>query len=216
MIAVIDYGMGNLRSVQKGLERVGLDARVTSSARQINDARAVVLPGVGAFRDCVTTLDELGLVDPVKKAVASGKPFLGICLGLQVLFTAGEEFGIHPGLDIFAGKVVRFGETMADPDAKEGRAPHLKVPHMGWNQLKRKQDHRILEGVDDGSYFYFVHSYRVVPEDASIVATTTDYGVEFVSSIARDNVFASQFHPEKSQRLGLTLLENFGRMTNES
>jgi glutamine amidotransferase len=216
MIAVIDYGMGNLRSVQKGLEKAGLDARITRSAQDIDDAAGVVLPGVGAFRDCMNNLIELELVAPIKKAIASGKPFLGICLGLQVLFTASEEFGECEGLDVFAGRVVRFADDMKDPAAKSDDDPLLKVPHMGWNQVIKKQEPAALRGIPDGSYFYFVHSYHVAPEDKSIVATTTAYGVEFVSAIARDNVFACQFHPEKSQELGLRLLRNFGDMVGRS
>jgi glutamine amidotransferase len=212
MIAVVDYGMGNLRSVQKALEKVGLDARVTRTAADIADAAGVVLPGVGAFRDCMDNLEALGLIGPIRKAIASGKPFLGICLGLQVLFTASEEFGECQGLDIFAGRVVRFADDMRDPAAKSDDDPLLKVPHMGWNQIVKKQDPAALQGIADGSYFYFVHSYYVAPEDKGIIATTTEYGIEFVSSIARDNVFACQFHPEKSQEAGLKLLRNFGRM----
>ncbi|HUT53909.1 MAG TPA: imidazole glycerol phosphate synthase subunit HisH [bacterium] len=212
MIAVIDYGMGNLRSVQKALERVGLDARVTRSARDIADADGVVLPGVGAFRDCMNNLTELELIAPSKNAIASGKPFLGICLGLQVLFTVSEEFGRCEGLNVFAGRVVRFADDMQDPAAKSDDDPLLKVPHMGWNQIVKQQDPAALRGIGDGTYYYFVHSYYVAPEDKSIAATATDYGIEFVSSIARDNVFACQFHPEKSQEAGLKLLRNFGAM----
>jgi imidazole glycerol-phosphate synthase subunit HisH len=214
MIAVIDYGMGNLRSVQKGLERVGLDARIVSTKGAIADAGGVVLPGVGAFRDCMTNLDRLGLIEPIKAAIRGGKPFFGICLGLQALFSESEEYGPCPGLDVFAGRVVRFPEAMPDPEAPGPAAPSLKVPHMGWNQIVQKQDTSILKGIAAGSYFYFVHSYYVAPADPGLAATVTDYGIEFVSSIARDNLFASQFHPEKSQQLGLQLLKNFGEMVN--
>jgi len=213
MIAVIDYGMGNLRSVHKGLERVGLDARVTSSKQDVGDAAGVVLPGVGAFKDCMANLDRLGLIGPAKRAIESGKPFLGICLGLQVLFTESEEYGPSPGLGVFAGKVVRFKDGMPDPDGGES-APALKVPHVGWNQVKAKKESPFLRGMDKDSYVYFVHSYYVAPEDPGIVATTTDYGVEFVSSVAKDNLFACQFHPEKSQRVGLGILKNFGEVVN--
>jgi glutamine amidotransferase len=213
MIAVIDYGMGNLRSVQKALERVGLDARITRSKKDIDDAAGVALPGVGAFRDCMENLDRFDLIEPVKKAIESGKPFLGICLGLQVLFTRSEEFGPCDGLDVFSGVVTRFPDRMKDPAGPDG-APDLKVPHMGWNQIEKKADHETLKDIDSGSYFYFVHSYFVVPGDESIIATRTSYGIEFTSSIAKDNVFASQFHPEKSQRTGLKLLANFGEMVN--
>jgi len=215
MIAIIDYGMGNLRSVQKGMEKVGLDAVVTSEKKVIDDARGVVLPGVGAAKDCMTNLKEQGLVDTVIKSIDSGKPFLGICLGLQVLFTGGDEFGSWEGLDVFKGRVVRFSEDMEDPEAGPD-APALKVPHMGWNQIRKNKETPALDGIDEGAFFYFVHSYHVVPEDTGIIATITDYGIEFVSSVAKDNLFASQFHPEKSQRLGLQVLDNFGRMVNES
>lgn len=213
MIAVIDYGMGNLRSVQKGLERVGLDARVTRSRPDIENAGGVVLPGVGAFKDCMKNLEELELIEPILKAIRAGKPFLGICLGLQVLFTVSEEYGPCRGLDVFPGEVVRFQNDMAD-EAASPESLALKVPHMGWNQINKKNDLRVLGDIDSGSYFYFVHSYYVRPKDPGIIATTTGYGIEFVSSVARDNVFACQFHPEKSQALGLKLLSNFGEMVN--
>ena len=213
MIAVIDYGMGNLRSVEKALIKVGLDARVTRSPREIDDARGVVLPGVGAFRDCMANLDRLGLIAPIRRALASGRPFLGICLGLQVLFAESEEFGRCEGLGFFRGKVVRFADNLPDPDAGPG-TPTLKVPHMGWNQVKRQKEVPALQGIPADAHFYFVHSYYVAPEDPAIIATTTDYGIEFVSSVASGNVFASQFHPEKSQRHGLSLLRNFGDLVD--
>lgn len=215
MIAVIDYGMGNLRSVEKGLQRVGLEARVTRSAREIDDARAVVLPGVGAFRDCMANLDRFDLIGPVRRALASGRPFLGICLGLQVLFAESEEFGHCEGLGFFKGKVVRFPDDLREPDAGPD-APALKVPHMGWNQVTRKKEVAVLRGIPEDAHFYFVHSYHVVPQDPAIIATTTGYGLEFVSSVAQGNVFASQFHPEKSQRHGLALLRNFGDLIDAS
>jgi glutamine amidotransferase len=202
MIAIIDYGMGNLRSVQKGFERMGLDAVVTREPRTILDASKVVLPGVGAFPDCMRNLEEYGLIDAVQKSISSGKPFLGICLGLQLLFTESEEFGLSKGLDIIKGKVVRFRL----PD------PAMKVPHMGWNSVSIRRRPPALAGIPEGSHFYFVHSFYVVPEDKGVVATTTDYGAEFVSSIWKDNIFATQFHPEKSQALGLSILKCFGEM----
>jgi len=202
MIAIIDYGMGNLRSVQKGFERMGREAVVTRDPRTILDASKVVLPGVGAFPDCMRNLDELGLIEPVKKSIASGKPFLGICFGLQLLFTESEEFGFSKGLDIIKGRVVRF--NIQDPT--------FKIPHMGWNTLRIKRRPPALADVPDNSHFYFVHSFYVVPEDAGVIATTTDYGIEFVSSVWKDNVFACQFHPEKSQALGLSILKRFGEM----
>jgi len=205
LIAIIDYGMGNLRSVQKGFEKVGHKAIVTSDPATIMDASHVVLPGVGAFPDCMRNLDEKGLLDIVPKVINSGKPFLGICLGLQLLFTESEEFGIHKGLDIIKGRVVKF-----DFSAQSLEASHLKVPHMGWNTVAVKRRPPAMEGIDEGAYFYFVHSYYVVPEDEKVVATTTAYGVEFASSIWKDNLFATQFHPEKSQEKGLRILKNFG------
>ncbi len=200
MIAIIDYGMGNLRSVQKGFERMGHEAVVTSDAHAILSASKVVLPGVGAFPDCMRNLREYGLIDAVHTTIESGKPFLGICLGLQLLFTESEEFGISKGLDIIKGRVIRF--KIQDST--------LKVPHMGWNSISIKRRPPALADVPDNSHFYFVHSFHVVPEDKSVIATTTDYGFEFVSSIWKDNIFAAQFHPEKSQALGLSILKRFG------
>jgi len=200
MIAIIDYGMGNLRSVQKAFERVGCEAVITPSASEIRAAAGVVLPGVGAFSACMENLRKFGLVEPIREAVRRHKPFLGICLGLQLLFTESEEFGRQEGLDLFAGKVVGF-------QARDD----FKVPHMGWNQIQKLKDSPFLEGLSSGDYVYFVHSYYVIPEDPSIIATTTEYGNAFASSIATDRLFACQFHPEKSQELGLRILANFGR-----
>src|SRR3990172_4496427 len=197
--------MGNLRSVQKGFEKVGHEAIVTSDPATIMDASHVVLPGVGAFPDCMRNLDEKGLLDIVPKVINSGRPFLGICLGLQLLFTESEEFGIHKGLDIIKGRVVRF-----DFSNIEGSDDIIKVPHMGWNNIKILQDAPLLKDIPDNSYFYFVHSYYVVPEDEDVIATKTDYGIEFTSSIWKDNIFACQFHPEKSQKMGSMILKNFG------
>ncbi len=200
MIAIIDYGMGNLRSVQKGLERVGFDARVTRDVSEIRSARGVVLPGVGAFSACMENLSKLGLIEPIREIVRAHKPFLGICLGFQLLFSESEEFGKQAGLELFPGKVVGFRASA-----------ERKVPHMGWNRVEKKQDSPFLDGISSGDYVYFVHSFYVVPEDDGIVATTTDYGEPFVSSIATERLFACQFHPEKSQELGLRILANFGR-----
>ena len=200
MIAIIDYGMGNLRSVQKGLERTGSEAVVTRDVGQIESARGVVLPGVGAFSACMENLGKFGLIEPIRTVIRTKKPFLGICLGFQLLFSESEEFGPQKGLDLFSGKVVGFHAN------KE-----LKVPHMGWNRLEKKIQSPFLEGVSSGDYVYFVHSFYVVPDDSSIIATTTDYGESFVSSIATESLFACQFHPEKSQELGLRMLANFGR-----
>jgi glutamine amidotransferase len=203
MIAIVDYGMGNLRSVEKGFKKVGVDAKVTSSPRDVENATAVVLPGVGAFRDCIRNLTDLSLTDAIAKSIQKGKPYLGICLGLQVLFSESEEFGRCKGLDIFRGKVVRF-------QIKE------KVPHMGWNNVRIVKKPPILSAVPDESFFYFVHSYYVVPDDKEVIAATTDYGVSFTSMIWKDNVFATQFHPEKSQGLGLKVLAGFGEFVKKS
>jgi glutamine amidotransferase len=200
MIAIIDYGMGNLRSVQKGLERVGFDAIVTRDVGQIESARGVVLPGVGAFSACMENLGKFGLIEPIRELVRQAKPFLGICLGFQLLFSESEEFGKQKGLDLFPGKVVGFHPR-----------EDLKVPHMGWNRVDKQKNSPFLDGIATGDYVYFVHSFYVAPDDPTIVATTTDYGQPFVSSIATERLFACQFHPEKSQELGLRILTNFGR-----
>ncbi len=207
MIAIIDYGMGNLRSVQKGFEKVGHEAAVTSDRQKILDADRVVLPGVGAFADCMRNLDRLGLADTVRKVITSGRPFMGICLGLQLLFEESEEFGVHKGLGILKGRVVRF------PAEIPGNSEQIyKIPHMGWNRIKIKNRPPHLRDVEDGAFVYFIHSYYVVPQDGSIAATTTAYGLEFVSSVWKDNIFAAQFHPEKSQEQGLKILKAFGEL----
>ncbi|PIQ95923.1 MAG: imidazole glycerol phosphate synthase subunit HisH [Nitrospinae bacterium CG11_big_fil_rev_8_21_14_0_20_56_8] len=208
MIAVVDYGMGNLRSVQKALERVGAEAVVTSDPARILNARSVVLPGVGAFRDCMANLEKLNLLEVVRKSIEKGKPFLGICLGLQVLFDQSEEFGRVPGLGILPGEVRRFPDNLRP----NGNGFPLKIPHMGWNTVSLRKPNSLFEGVPDQSYFYFVHSYYVLPRNPDMIATTTDYGIEFVSGIQHENIFAFQFHPEKSQKLGLALLERFARL----
>ena len=199
--------MGNLRSVQKGFEAVGAKAIVTSDSKKILSARSVVLPGVGAFKACMDNLEKFDLIDTVKQSVQSGKPFLGICLGLQLLFSQAEEFGSVSGLGILKGKVVGF------KDAPNSGDP-LKIPHMGWNNVEVKPSHPLFDSVPNQSYFYFVHSYYVVPEDTATVATTTNYGIEFVSGIHHENIHAFQFHPEKSQQLGLTVLKNFFRLSS--
>lgn len=198
MIAVIDYGMGNIRSVSKALEAVGAQIKITQTAEDIKNARALVLPGVGAFRDCMANLSELGILQTIKEEILNGKPYLGICLGMQILFSESEEFGLCKGLDIFKGKVVRFNLS-----------GEYKIPHMGWNVVKFKKKNKLLESIPDNSYFYFVHSYYVVPEDERIIAGVTDYGADFTSMIIYENIFATQFHPEKSQKTGLKLLRNF-------
>jgi len=208
MIAVIDYGMGNLRSVQKALEYVGAEVIVTHDPDLILQADSIVLPGVGAFKDCMANLKKLKLVDPIRKFIDLGKPFLGICLGLQVLFEESEEYGPVSGLGILPGKVVKF--TNDGSNAKKDSP--LKIPHMGWNQIQVKKKAPLFEGMSGTPYFYFVHSYYVVPKDMEMVATVTHYGIEFVSGIQHENIYALQFHPEKSQTLGLSLLERFSNL----
>jgi glutamine amidotransferase len=197
-IVIIDYGMGNLRSVQKAFEKIGFEARLTRNKNEIGRASAIVLPGVGAFKDCMENLEKYGLVEILLRSIEKGKPYLGICLGLQVLFSESEEFGSHKGLDLIKGKVVRFV-----PD------PEHKVPHMGWNTIEKEKEVPMLQGVGGGDFFYFVHSYYVVPQEAQWISTFTTYGKSFVSSIWKENLFATQFHPEKSQQKGLRILENF-------
>lgn len=201
MIVIVDYGMGNLRSVQKGFERVGFQAEVSSDPQVVAAADKLVLPGVGAFRDAIAELKRCQLVEPVVDAINSGVPFLGICLGLQLLFEVSYEGGEHEGLGVLPGTVVRFELPK-----------QYKVPHMGWNQAMIRRRAPILEGVTEGSYLYFVHSYYVVPRDKTIVAVETDYGGPFCAMVWRDNLYAAQFHPEKSQKIGMKILENFGRL----
>ncbi len=201
MIAVIDYGMGNLRSVQKALEAAGYPAAIVNTPEALKQARGIVLPGVGAFGDTMDNLRALGLDMAIKDEIANNKPFLGVCLGLQVLFESSEEMGAHPGLGILPGRVRRFtGE--------------LKVPHMGWNQvdLGPGQDNPLFQGIPDHSYFYFVHSYYVESDDNAVISGSTDYGGTFTSMIARGNLFGVQFHPEKSSELGQRVYANFGKL----
>jgi len=201
MIAIIDYGMGNLKNVKKAFAKVGYQAKITNQASEILAADGVVLPGVGAFKDAMDNLEEENLVEVITEVVAQNKPFLGICLGLQLLFTSSEEFGLSSGLDIIEGQVRKFSSEL-----------DLKVPQIGWNKLNIKQDTKLYDGLEDEVYQYFVHSYYVVPEDESVIATTTNYGQGFVSSIAKDNIYAVQFHPEKSSKQGLKILSNFGQI----
>lgn len=218
MIAIVDYGMGNIRSVEKGFLKVGVDARVTNRPEVIDSAAGVVLPGVGAFRDCMKELTNLKLTTAITKAIKKGTPYLGICLGLQVLFSESEEFGRCRGLDIFKGKVVKFEFDKQNTDKKSpgsdlwALSSNLKVPHMGWNEIKIQGNNMLLDKIEDKTFFYFVHSFYVVPDDNSIISATTDYGIDFTSIICKDNIFAVQFHPEKSQTAGLKLLENFGKI----
>jgi len=270
MLAIVDYQMGNLRSVQKAFENVGHPARVTGDPRDIEAADRIVLPGVGAFQDAISELQRRDLVSPILAAIDAGKPVLGICLGLQLLFDVSEEDGQHVGLGVLPGRVVRFqpGQGTAGSPSASGKLPAgetglgcsagegltgseptthgdagraadrksypnalpatshsrdtsqrgrvlesaRKVPHMGWNQLRILRPAPVLAGIPDGSHFYFVHSYYVVPSAPEVIATETDYGVAFCSMIWRDNLYAVQFHPEKSQRIGLKMLKNFAEL----
>jgi len=199
MIAVIDYSAGNLRSVVNAITRLGYVPEVTDDPEVLLRARAVVLPGVGAAADTMANLNRLGLVDTIKQVITDGKPFLGICMGLQLLFTGTEEGGWHQCLGVFPGTVKRL--------------PHgQKIPHMGWNQMRQKRKHPVLNGIPDKSDFYFVHSYYVDAEDRSLVLGETAYGLDFCSIIARDKLVATQFHPEKSGETGLKLYDNFFKM----
>ena len=211
MIVIIDYGMGNLRSVSKALESLGASVRVSDDPKDVARADKVILPGVGAFPAAMRELSARQLIDPIKTAIASGKPYLGICLGLQLLFEESDEGEGARGLGVLAGRVPRFslnGHTK------------LKVPHMGWNQVTRGQgasgegrgDCPLLKGIPEGSFFYFVHSYYADPTDRSVIALETEYGERFTAMVWRGNLFATQFHPEKSQAIGLKLLENFVRL----
>jgi len=198
MITIVDYGMGNLRSVQKAFESVGAEAFITSDPAEVERASKVVLPGVGAFADTMAGLREHALIDPLCDAALDERPFLGICIGLQVLFSVSYERGEHRGLDVIPGKVVQFKAT-----------EQYKVPHIGWNSIIPRKEVSLLEGLPERPYMYFVHSFHVVPENPSVIATETDYDGLFTSMIARGNLFATQFHPEKSQKLGLQILKNF-------
>lgn len=200
-IVIVDYGMANLRSVQKAFEKVGHPAEITGDPNRLADADKLVLPGVGAFRDAIAKLREADLAAPILAHVRAGRPFLGICLGLELLFTTSYEDGVHGGLDLFPGEVVRFGNV-----------PGLKVPHMGWNQLRARQPVPLLADLPPDPAVYFVHSYYVVPKDPALTATETDYPTPFTSMIRHENVFATQFHPEKSQRVGLAMLHKFATL----
>ena len=199
MIAIVDYGLGNLKSVKSALERLALEAAITSDAAEILDAGGVVFPGVGAFSRAMQNLERLSLIDALREVALSGKPFLGICLGLQLLFSESSEHGRHEGLCIIPGKVTRF-------------AVALKVPHMGWNEVAQENPSPLFAGVEDPSFFYFAHSYFVQPDDPGVVVATTDYGVRYASAVQRGNVFGVQFHPEKSGPVGLAMLANFCRL----
>lgn len=197
-IVIVDYGMGNLRSVQKAFEKLGHAARISSLPEDVVKADKVVLPGVGAFRDAIGRLREAHLAQPIIEHVKSGKPFLGICLGMQLLFTKSYEDGEYDGLNLLAGDVVRFPSQ-----------PGLKVPHMGWNQLHFRRRPPIFRDLEEGAAVYFVHSYYPVPKDAAVIAAEADYPTPFTAAVWHENIQATQFHPEKSQRVGLTMLKNF-------
>lgn len=203
MIAIIDYGMGNLRSVQKGLESVGARAVITTDKKDILEAKGVVLPGVGAFADAIGSLKEHGLIPVIAEIIQAQKPFLGICLGLQLLFEYSEENGLHQGLGILGGGVKRLPAG-------------LKIPHMGWNELHLvQQGSPIISGIPEATACYFVHSYHVIPEDRELVIATVDYGGEVVAIVGRGLVFGIQFHPEKSSKWGLQILSNFGKLVRQ-
>jgi glutamine amidotransferase len=208
-IAVVDFGAGNLRSVAKALERSGLNPDVTADPAAVSRADGVVLPGVGAFADAVASLAKSGLDDAVRDRLAARRPYLGLCLGLQVLFDEGDEHGVTPGLGIMPGRIERFPDQT--PDGEQ-----LRVPHIGWNTVKFSGDHPMLSKLPDEDCFYFVHSYRAIPDRASDVVGRVDYGGEFAAAVAREGMFAVQFHPEKSQSAGRCLLDAYASWVSES
>lgn len=203
MIGIIDYGRGNLRSVEKALAKIGIEAKILENPGELSQVQGVILPGVGAFADAMAALRHKGWVDPLLEYARSGKPFLGICLGMQVLFAVGEEHGEHQGLGLLPGRVVKF-------------PPGRKVPHMGWNNLIQVKPHFLLEGIPDRSFFYFVHSYYALPGHDDVIIGTSEYGVNFPALVGEGNVWGAQFHPEKSSPWGLKLLENFGKWVKEN
>jgi glutamine amidotransferase len=209
VIAIIDSGIANLRSVEKALLRLGADAAVIDDPRRLRDAAGIILPGVGAFADGIAKLQSGGFIDPLRREIERAKPILGICLGLHFLFSESREFGRHKGLDLIPGRVVRFRDDMPGPGTAGAR---LKIPHMGWNRLRIERPAPILADLPDDPYFYFAHSYYVAPTDLHVTAATTVHGTRFTSVVWRDNLFATQFHPEKSQGAGLTLLKNFAML----
>lgn len=206
MIAIIDYGMGNLRSVQKGIEHAGGKAEIVSDPKRLKDAERVVLPGVGAFRDCIRNLEQGGFIDPICRGIEQGKLFLGICLGMQLLFTESEEFGVHKGLDLIPGRVTRFPAGMTEGGEK------LPIPHIGWNRISICGNHPLFNKVSDGSHLYFVHSYHVTPCSQNVISASCRYGIRFTAAVCSGNIMATQFHPEKSQLVGLQILKNFTDM----
>ena len=209
MIVVVDYGMGNLRSVSKAFEEVGAKVKVSDDPKVVSGADKLVVPGVGAFKDAMRELRARRLIEPIKKFVKSDRPFLGLCLGLQLLFSESEEGGRSKGLDIIKGRVLRFSRRPLTLGEGEDA---LKIPHMGWNRLIADGKCPLLKGIPDGSYMYFVHSYYADPDDDSCVAAWTDYGIGFPAVVRSKNIYATQFHPEKSQRLGLKILRNYAKL----
>jgi glutamine amidotransferase len=203
LIGIVDYGRGNLRSVEKALARLEFPAKIMTDAAELQKVDGIILPGVGAFADAMAALTENGWVESLCKYAASGRPFLGICLGMQILFEVGEEHGEHQGLGLLPGRVVRF---------PEGR----KIPHMGWNTMHQENPSFLLKGIPKEAFFYFVHSYYAVPESSDVIVGSCDYGVRFPALVGRDNVWGAQFHPEKSSPWGLKLLENFGKWVDEN
>ena len=206
MVTVIDYGIGNLRSIEKALEAIGAEVLRTDRPDDLLEADHLVLPGVGAFGACINEIRRRGLEEPIKEYVASGRPFIGVCVGMQLLFTESEERGQHRGLDLLPGRVVRF------EGIDEATRKPLKVPHMGWNTVAARYASPLLDELPDTPFFYFVHSYHPVPDDEDDVLATSPYGTEFPAIVHRDNVYGVQFHPEKSQRNGLQVLKNFARL----
>jgi glutamine amidotransferase len=195
-VVIVDYGAGNLHSVERAVARAGLEPLISSRPEDVAAAGVLIVPGVGAAADTMRNLRERGLVEPIRRHIAAGRPFLGVCMGLQALLTVSEEGGEHECLGVIPGRVRRL-------------PPGLKVPHMGWNRVRRRRPHPVFDGIPDGAYFYFVHSYYPDPEDDSVVVGETDYGVTFASVVAADSLVATQFHPEKSGEVGLRFYENF-------
>jgi glutamine amidotransferase len=207
-LVIVDYGVGNLRNVYKAVEAAGGQSRVVNRPEALANAAGVILPGVGAFGDAAANLRAAGFEQPLREAVAAGKPLLGICVGMQLLFDESEEMGRHSGLGLIPGRVVRFSGDMPGPDGKT-----LKVPEIGWNQLRHAGNDRLLQGIPDGAYAYFVHSYYCEPSDRSYTLASTDYGITYTSVVRRENLWGIQCHPEKSQQVGLAILRNFVHIT---
>lgn len=201
-LIIIDYGVGNFRSVQKAFEKVGANAIISDQIDDINRADALVLPGVGAFGESIDNVRQRGLEAPILAAAQAGKPFFGICVGMQLLFERSNEMGDHQGLGLLPGRVTRFSED-------------LTVPHMGWNQIETAYNHKLMHNINHGDFAYFAHSYNCIPQDPSHILTQTEYGGHFISAVAKDNIFGIQFHPEKSQRVGLQVLQNFAELINQ-